>query len=156
MDEAKVVVSRLTARNRTLATAESCTGGLLGKLITDVPGASAVYLGGVISYAYAVKTALLGVDAALLEEKGAVCEEVAVQMAEGVRSLLHADFALAATGNAGPRADPKNPNVGEIYIACATDDQTLCRRLTLCGGREENRRETCLEALRLLEEACRG
>lgn len=156
MDEAKTVVSRLTAQGKTLATAESCTGGLLGKQITDVPGASAVYLGGVISYAYAVKTALLGVDARLLEEQGAVCETVAVQMAQGVRRLLHADYALATTGNAGPGADPKNPNVGEIYVACASAEKAACKRLTLHGDREENRLETCRAALRLLEEVCRA
>ncbi len=156
MDEAKSVLSRLTAQKRTLVTAESCTGGMLGALITDVPGASAVYLGGVISYAYAVKTALLGVDAALLEEKGAVCAEVAIQMAQGVRALLRADFALATTGNAGPGADPKNPNVGEIYVACASENGTVCKRLELPGGREENRLAACKEALLLLEEACCG
>lgn len=156
MDEAKTVVSRLTALGKTLATAESCTGGLLGKRITDVPGASAVYLGGVISYAYAVKTELLGVDAALLEEKGAVCEEVAVQMAHGVKARLRADFALATTGNAGPGADPKNPNVGEIFVACASEEKTVCKRLTLRGDREENRAAACREALLLLEESCRG
>lgn len=156
MDEAKNVVSRLTAQGKTLATAESCTGGLLGKLITDVPGASNVYLGGVISYAYEVKTALLGVDAALLEECGAVCEAVAVQMAEGARKLLHADIALATTGNAGPGADPKNPNVGEIFVACATEDKTVCKRLTLHGGREENRLDACGEALLLAEEMSRA
>lgn len=156
MDEAKSVVSRLTAQGKTLATAESCTGGLLGKCITDVPGASAVYLGGVISYAYAVKTALLGVDEKLLEEKGAVCEEVAAQMAQGVRARLHADFALATTGNAGPGADPMNPNVGEIFVACASENGTVCNRLSLSGGREENRAEACRQALLLLEECCRG
>lgn len=155
MDEAKSVVLRLTAQGKTLATAESCTGGLLGKLITDVPGASAVYLGGVISYAYDVKTALLGVDEKLLKEQGAVCEAVAVQMAEGVRKLLHADFALATTGNAGPGADPKNPNVGEIFVACATEQETVCKRLTLRGGREDNRLNACKEALLLAEESCR-
>ena len=154
MDEAKSVVSRLTELGKTIATAESCTGGLLGQLVTDVPGASAVYLGGVISYAYEVKIALLGVDAKLLEEQGAVCEAVAVQMAEGVRKLLHADIALVTTGNAGPGADPKNPNVGEIYIACASEGKTVCRRLTLSSGREGNRMEACREALLLAEEAC--
>ena len=77
MDEAVQVIARLTAAERTLVTAESCTGGLLGKLLTDVPGASAVYLGGIISYAYAVKERLLGVPHALLEAQGAVCEPVA-------------------------------------------------------------------------------
>lgn len=156
MDEAKSVVFRLSAQGKTLATAESCTGGMLGELITDVPGASAVYLGGVISYAYAVKTALLGVDAALLEEKGAVCAEVAIQMAQGVRTLLRVDFALSTTGNAGPGAEPKNPNVGEIFIACASKEKTVCKRLALTGGREENRAEACRQALLLLEEGCRG
>lgn len=150
MDEAKAAVSRLTAEKKTLATAESCTGGLLGKLITDVPGASAVYFGGVISYAYAVKTELLGVKKDLLETKGAVCEETARQMAEGVRKLLHADVALATTGNAGPGTDPKNPNLGEIYVAYADISGTKCVRLQLHGNREENRIAACKAALDLI------
>ena len=85
MNEAARAIALLKEQSLTLATAESCTGGLLGKLLTDVAGSSAVYLGGVISYAYAVKEALLGVDAALLAEKGAVCAEVARQMAAARR-----------------------------------------------------------------------
>ena len=152
MDEAARVIRLLTEKNMTLATAESCTGGLLGKLLTDVPGASAAYLGGVISYAYAVKEKLLGVDPAVLEETGAVCEEVALQMAKGARERLEADFALATTGNAGPSADPKNPNVGEIYVALAYEKTSQCRKLTLYGSREENRAEACRAALELLLE----
>lgn len=150
MDEARAVITRLTEEGKTLATAESCTGGLLGKLITDVPGSSAVYLGGVISYAYAVKTELLGVEKDLLETKGAVCEETARQMAEGVRNLLHADVAFATTGNAGPGTDPINPNVGEIFVACADANGTKCVRLQLRGNREENRMAACKAALDLL------
>lgn len=153
MDEAARVIRLLTEKNMTLATAESCTGGLLGKLLTDVPGASAAYLGGVISYAYAVKEKLLGVDPAVLEETGAVCEEVALQMAKGARERLEADFALATTGNAGPSADPKNPNVGEIYVALVCEKTSLCRKLTLHGSREENRIEACRAALELLLES---
>ena len=152
MDEAARVIARLKEKGLTLATAESCTGGLLGKRLTDVAGSSAVYLGGVISYAYAVKEKLLGVDPAVLEETGAVCEEVAIQMAQGVRKHLGADFALATTGNAGPSADPKNPNVGEIYVALACEKTSLCRKLTLHGSREENRTEACRAALKLLLE----
>ena len=152
MDEAVRVIRLLTEKNMTLATAESCTGGLLGKLLTDVPGASAAYLGGVISYAYAVKEKLLGVNPAVLEETGAVCGEVALQMAKGARERLEADFALATTGNAGPSADPKNPNVGEIYVALACEKTSLCRKLTLRGSREENRTEACRAALELLLE----
>lgn len=144
---AKNAIESLAAAGKTLVTAESCTGGLLGKLLTDVPGASKVYLGGVISYAYALKESLLGVDASLLAEKGAVCEEVAVQMAEGARDRLGADFALSVTGNAGPGADEKNPNVGEIYVACAGGNGCVCQKLSQNGTREKNRTAACQSAL---------
>ncbi len=147
MDEAKRLIAYLQEEKKTLVTAESCTGGLLGKLLTDVPGASSVYLGGVISYAYELKEQLLGVDHAVLEEKGAVCREVAMMMARGARERLNADIALAVTGNAGPGADEKNPNVGEIYIACADENGCTCKKLNLRGNREENRIKACLEVL---------
>lgn len=156
MDEPRQVIERLTVLGKSLATAESCTGGLLGKLLTDVPGASRVYLGGVISYAYGVKQEILCVDSAILEEKGAVCEDVARQMAQGVRKLMKADYALATTGNAGPSADPMNPNVGEIYVALAYENGCVCRRLALRGNREENRQNTCLSAMKLLLEVLHG
>lgn len=156
MIEAAKVIALLTERKSSLATAESCTGGLLGKLLTDVPGASAVYLGGVISYAYAVKEALLDVDPAILRGKGAVCPEVACQMAQGVRQRLNSDFALATTGNAGPGTDPLNPTVGEIYVAISTPKETAARKLQLSGNREENRLETCRAALQLLLENVHG
>ncbi len=152
MNEEKRIIEALSAQGKTLATAESCTGGLLGKLLTDVPGASKVYLGGVISYAYEVKEKLLEVDAQLLLEKGAVCGEVALQMASGARKTIGADFALSTTGNAGPSADPTNPNVGEIYVALATEGRELCRKLSLQGNREENRLSACKAALELLWE----
>lgn len=150
MAEAARVVEALRKEKKTLVTAESCTGGLLGKLLTDVPGASAVYLGGMITYAYALKEKLLGVDPTLLETKGAVCEEVAVQMAQGARDALRADYALAVTGNAGPGADEKNPNVGEIYVALADENGCVCRKLNLQGNREENRMAACIAALELI------
>ena len=148
MDEAAQVIARLTAVGRTLVTAESCTGGLLGKLLTDVPGASAVYLGGIISYAYAVKERLLGVPHALLEAQGAV---------GAAEILLHGDAkqagdALSVTGNAGPGADEKNPRVGEIFVACADAAGTRCVRLECGGTRAENREAACRAVLRLLLE----
>ncbi len=152
MDEAKCVIAQLRNAEKTLATAESCTGGLLGKLLTDVPGASKVYLGGVISYAYALKEKLLGVEHALLSEKGAVCEEVARQMAIGARLRMSADYALSVTGNAGPGTDDKNPNVGEIYVAFADGKNCFCKKLSLQGSREENRLGACIAALQLLQE----
>ncbi len=148
--KAESLIRRLAAEGKTLATAESCTGGLLGAMLTDVSGASQVYLGGVVSYAYSVKETLLGVDRALLAEKGAVCEEVALQMAEGVRKRLGADCALSVTGNAGPGADEKNPRVGEIFVACADATGNRCLRLQCTGNRQENRLAACEAALSLL------
>lgn len=152
MTEASQVIALLTARKRSLATAESCTGGFLGKLLTDVPGASAAYLGGVISYAYSVKEALLNVDPHILDQKGAVCPEVAKQMAEGVREALHADFAISTTGNAGPGTDDRNPNVGELYIGIASGEGSKVYRLRLTGDREANRLECCRAALQFFLE----
>ena len=148
--KAEALIHRLASEGKTLATAESCTGGLLGAMLTDVSGASQVYLGGVVSYAYSVKEQLLGVDGALLAEKGAVCEEVALQMAEGARKRLGADYALAITGNAGPGTDAKNPQVGEIFVACADATGSRCLRLQCTGNRQENRLTACEAALSLL------
>lgn len=152
MIEAERLIRLLALRKQRLVTAESCTGGLLGKLLTDVPGASAVYLGGVISYAYEVKETLLGVEPGLLAQKGAVCPEVACQMAQGARERLHSDFAISTTGNAGPGADPMNPNVGEIYVGISTEKETRTYSLQLKGDREENRLECCRLALQHLWE----
>ena len=149
MADAKQLIETLQKEQKTLATAESCTGGLLGKLLTDVAGASSVYLGGVISYAYALKENLLGVSHAVLEHKGAVCEEVAIAMAIGAKERMHADIALAITGNAGPGTDPKNPNVGEIFVAYADENGSVCKKLQLSGNREENRMAACQAAIAL-------
>lgn len=150
MDEAYRLITLLKAQGKTLVTAESCTGGLLGALLTDVPGASKVYLGGIISYAYELKEQLLGVDHGILEEKGAVCAEVAKQMAVGARRALGGDYALSLTGNAGPGTDPLNPNVGEIYVALAWEEGCVVRCLDLKGDRKENRNMACRKAMELL------
>ena len=150
MDKATRLIQTLTAIEKTLVTAESCTGGLLGAVLTSVPGASKVYLGGVISYAYSLKEQLLGVDPQILSTKGAICQEVAEQMAQGARQNLHADYALSLTGNAGPGTDPLNPNVGEIYVGISTEEGTATLRLDLTGNREENRQTACEKAIDLI------
>lgn len=115
----EVVVNRLRALRRTIATAESCTGGLLANRITNVPGASEIFGAGWVTYANEVKTAQLGVDAALLAEDGAVSEPVARHMAEGARRGADADFALATTGIAGPGGGTEAKPVGTVYLALA-------------------------------------
>ena len=150
MDEAFRLIALLTSQGKTLVTAESCTGGLLGSVLTDIPGASKVYLGGIISYAYEIKEKLLGVDEVILKEKGAVCAEVAEQMAVGARRTMGGDYGLSVTGNAGPGTDPLNPNVGEIYIALACPEGCVVQTLALRGNRMENRNIACRNAIDLL------
>lgn len=125
----QVVVQEMTARGLTLATAESCTGGLMGKRITDVPGASACYLGGVVSYQNEVKENLLGVRHETLITKGAVSEDTACQMAEGVRKALGADIGISTTGVAGPGGGTPEKPVGLIYVGISTKDKTWAVRI---------------------------
>ena len=147
------VVSRLLQeRSLTLSTAESCTGGLIAKRVTDIPGASQVFRGGVVSYTNDVKADVLGVPRATLDAWGAVSEPVARAMAEGCRRLCGSDIALAVTGLAGPEGDDRGNEVGTVYIALADRRGTLCKRLS-CGmgrGRDRIRSAAAQNALDLL------
>ena len=147
------VVSRLLQeRSLTLSTAESCTGGLIAKRVTDIPGASQVFRGGVVSYTNDVKADVLGVPRAALDAWGAVSEPVARAMAEGCRRLCGSDIALAVTGLAGPEGDDRGNEVGTVYIALADRRGTLCKRLS-CGmgrGRDRVRSAAAQNALDLL------
>lgn len=116
----ELVLQRLQRQGRTLALAESCTGGLLAARLTDVPGSSAVLRGGVVAYANEAKTALLGVDRALLQQHGAVSEAVALAMANGARRHFAADVAVATTGIAGPGGGSAQKPVGTVCFALAT------------------------------------
>lgn len=142
------LVALLRARGLTLAVAESLTGGMLASELVSVPGASTVFVGGVVAYATRVKAETLGVDADLLEREGAIHPRVAEQMAAGVRQLLSADLGLATTGAAGP--DPQDGHEpGEVWIAAATADRTVSRELRLAGDRESIRRQTADAVLAL-------
>lgn len=123
-DTAAEVVRLLQAAGRTVATAESLTGGWLGAALTAVPGASGVYRGGVVAYATDLKHQLLGVDAALLARVGAVDAEVVAAMAEGVRDRLGADYGLATTGAAGPDPQDGHPP-GTVWVAVAAPGRTV-------------------------------
>ncbi len=122
-----VCVALLKERGATLAAAESCTGGLIAKRVTDVPGASAVFLGGVVSYTNGVKANVLGVPQTMLDEYGAVSEPVARVMAERVRALTGADYALSVTGIAGPDSDERGNPVGLVYIGLSSADGTTIK-----------------------------
>ena len=134
-----------------LAVAESCTGGLLGNLITNVPGSSDYFRGGVIAYANAVKEQLLAVKPEALADCGAVSEEAALEMAEGVRRLLGTDLALAVTGIAGPGGGTWQKPVGLTYIALAAEAYSLCLRFQWGGGRWENKVASARAALEMLK-----
>ena len=114
----------LKARGMTFAAAESCTGGLIAKRITDVPGASLVFMGGVVSYTDTVKHRVLGVPAEMLEEYGAVSAPVARAMAEGARRATTADLAVSVTGVAGPERDERGNAVGTVFIGFSTLEET--------------------------------
>ncbi len=126
---AEKAIGSLKEQNRTLALAESCTGGWVSKIITDVSGASAVYQGGVCSYSNEVKINILGVKKETLDTFGAVSEQVATQMAEGARKALNSDIGIGITGIAGPLSDNTEKPVGLIYIAIADGQKTLCKQL---------------------------
>ena len=117
----------LQEKGLTFGCAESCTGGLIAKRMTDLPGASQVFMGGVVSYTNFVKANVLGVPQALLDEHGAVSEPVACAMAEGVRAVTGADYGISVTGVAGPDSDERGNAVGTVYIGLAGPDGTLCR-----------------------------
>jgi CDP-diacylglycerol--glycerol-3-phosphate 3-phosphatidyltransferase len=140
----------------TISVAESCTGGLLGSLITDQPGSSAYFLGGLIAYSDEVKRDQLGVSPALLERVGAVSREVAQAMAEGARSRFGTSIAVAVTGIAGPGAGGSAKPVGLTYIGVASARGTVAHEYRFKGARGENRREAAVEAMRLVVEEARA
>jgi CDP-diacylglycerol--glycerol-3-phosphate 3-phosphatidyltransferase len=140
----------------TVSVAESCTGGLVGKLITDQSGSSAYFAGGVIAYSDEVKRDQLGVAAALLKGVGAVSSEVAKAMAEGARSRFGTDLAVGVTGIAGPESDGSDKPVGLTYVAVASADGTRAREFRFSGDRASNRRQAAVQALLMLTEEARA
>ena len=138
----EVVSGLLAERGLTLAAAESCTGGLLSKRMTDLPGASKVFRGGVVSYVNDVKANILGVPREVLEQYGAVSEETARAMAEGCRRVCGSDLAVSLTGVAGPERDDWGNEVGTVYAALAGPEETICKKLTCGRGRGRDRVRT--------------
>lgn len=135
---------------RTLATAESCTGGMIGQMITAVPGSSSVYKGGIVSYTNEIKHKLLYVDETLLATEGAVSAPVAKAMAEGARQALGADIAVSVTGLAGPGGDDRGNPVGTVYIGYADEKGTEAICFHFDGDREAVRTQAAEAALELI------
>ena len=139
-------------KGKTLVTAESCTGGGIGTALTAVPGSSAVFKGGIISYTNAVKVSQLGVDSNLLKRVGAVSAPVAEMMAVGVRKALDADIAISVTGLAGPDGDSYRNPVGTVFVGYADSLNTFSKEFHFQGNREDIRRQAVIAALDIVLE----
>lgn len=154
----KQTVELLKNKKLKLATAESCTGGLISKRITDVSGSSEVFEGGVVCYSNRFKENVLGVSPETLKKYGAVSRETAREMVKGVLSLTKADIAVAVTGIAGPSSDDTNKPVGLVYIAVSDGKSTIVKKLlnNFTGDvREQNRSISADTALEMIMEAIR-
>jgi PncC family amidohydrolase len=141
------LVKLLTEKNKKIATAESCTGGMIAQMITSVAGASAVFDCGIVSYSNDIKKSILGVRAQTLEQYGAVSEKTAFEMAQGVLRLSGADYALSVTGIAGPGGGSKEKPVGTVYVGVAHPAGTEVFLFHFSGSRDEIRRQTAQAAL---------
>lgn len=146
----------LREKGLTLSLAESCTGGLIAHLITNVPGSSTYFLGGVVAYANEAKRAMLGVKEETLQEHGAVSAETAQEMACGARKFFGSDLALGVTGIAGPGGATATKPVGLVYVALAGQDFVSSRSYHWQGSRTENKELTARAALRMLETYLEG
>jgi PncC family amidohydrolase len=139
----------LTERGLSVAVAESCTGGLLGHRLTNVPGSSAYFLGGIVAYSYDAKERLLGVRHNTLYDHGAVSEPTALEMAQGVRRVLGSDLGLSVTGIAGPGGGLPGKPVGLTWIGLSARDHDVARRFVWNLDREGNKMESAEAALRM-------
>ncbi|MBI4723192.1 MAG: CinA family protein [Candidatus Stahlbacteria bacterium] len=146
--------SRLGGKEKGLmiAVAESCTGGLIQKLITDVPGSSEYFLGGVVAYSNLLKQKLLNVSAQTLISYGAVSYEVACEMASGIREITGADIGVATTGIAGPTGEAPDKPVGLVYIGLCTEKILTAHKFLFKGARQKIREQTAYQALKLIKE----
>ncbi|MCF0243945.1 MAG: CinA family protein [Bacteroidaceae bacterium] len=151
----KVLSKELATRlweGHTIGTAESCTAGRVAEALVLTAGASHYFRGGIICYHDDIKVNLLNVDAALIEEKTAVCEEVAIQMVKGACEALGTELAIASTGWAGPAGGTKENPVGTIYLACGTKDDIITMKLTEDHGRDKNLAIATQAALELFDQ----
>ena len=150
---ARRILKKYQSEGKTISTAESCTGGLIAKTLTDVAGSSAVFAGACVTYTNEIKQILLGVDDAVFERYTEVSEPCARAMAEGVRARLGTSVGVATTGYAGPGGGTNNDPVGTVYIAVATETETVCERFSAPPNatRSQVRRAALRRALEMIE-----
>ncbi len=141
----------LTKNKKTCAVAESCTGGLLSKLLTDMPGSSRYFPLGVVAYSNKAKETLLKIPRHLIAKKGAVSREIAHKMAESVKKLASADYGIGVTGIAGPTGATHYKPVGTVFIAVVGKNKKTCKKFKFTGNRAAVRKKTALKALELLK-----
>lgn len=144
------VFTNLRKQKLTVATAESCTGGLIAHTLTNISGSSDYFDRGIVSYSNEAKSELLGVPEDMLKEYGAVSEQVAKAMAEGIRTTSNVDIGIATTGIAGPTGGTKEKPVGLVYIAISTSENTVVKKFQFSGDRLQNKESTCNAALQML------
>ncbi len=150
MTQLQHLAQHLTASRQTLATAESCTGGLIAHTLTNIPGASAWFKGGVVAYANTAKSDMLGVAPELILQHGAVSAPVAEAMAQGARLRFDTTFAIATTGIAGPSGGTPAKPVGLVFIAVASAKTTTASKFLFTGTRARIKRQTLATAIKLL------
>lgn len=148
-----LVGTALREKNLTIALAESCTGGLVGHLLTQVPGSSDYFIGGVIAYSDKAKEEILGVRDETLKQYGAVSVETAIEMAQGARKVFQTDYAVAVTGIAGPASDLSNKPVGLTWLAVCNDNDVWTESHNWEGNRSEIKQQSAEAALNLLLQA---
>ena len=156
MEDYQNLVDLLKAEKLTIATAESCTGGLIAKLITDVPGASDVFIGGVVSYSNAMKVKLLGVKSETLDRFGSVSENTVSEMLDGILNQTGADLGIAVSGIAGPSGGTREKPVGTVYIGVAFHGQQIITQYFFQGSREDVRMASAKEGAELIVKIIRS
>lgn len=144
------IFSKLDKLNLLIATAESCTGGLIAHTLTNVSGSSNFFDRGIVTYSNRAKIQLLGVSEEVLKQKGAVSHEVAKSMADGIRTRSKVDIGISTTGIAGPTGGTKEKPVGLVFIGISTEKNTIVKKFHFSGNRTENKESTCNEALKML------
>ncbi len=154
MMENREIIEKLIEKKMTLATAESCTGGMIAAAITDVPGASAIFGYGMVTYSNGAKTAILGVRKETLEKFGAVSEETAFEMAQGLQRVSGAEVSVSVTGIAGPGGGSEQKPVGLVYMGLAKGEDVFVKKNLFSGSRDEIRCQTVTTALGFIAEKC--